>query len=45
MKAYIAKDRIMLVGKAWEVRQKLKEYSKQYATVQAWIHGERQKFN
>ncbi|MBO9129796.1 Z-ring formation inhibitor MciZ [Bacillus sp. 165] len=44
MKIYIAKDRIRLVGKAWEVRRQLKEYSKQYETVQDWIRGERRKF-
>ncbi|MFX3623883.1 MAG: Z-ring formation inhibitor MciZ [Ectobacillus sp.] len=33
MKMYILPNRILLVGKAWEIRHKLKEYARHYATV------------
>ncbi len=29
---------ITLTGKSWEIRQKLKEYSKQFETVEQWIN-------
>ncbi|WP_173108183.1 Z-ring formation inhibitor MciZ [Bacillus sp. KH172YL63] len=35
------KDRIILVGKAWEIREKLKQYSRTYATVKEWIEATR----
>lgn len=38
MKIYLFEDRIMLVGKAWEIRNKLKEYSKHYTSVSEWLH-------
>lgn len=37
MKVYLLENRIMLVGKAWEIRNKLKEYSKRYTTVSEWL--------
>ncbi|MBO1578984.1 MULTISPECIES: Z-ring formation inhibitor MciZ [Bacillus] len=37
MKVYILPNRITLVGKAWQIRNKLKQYGKEYATVQDWI--------
>ncbi|MEB9787236.1 Z-ring formation inhibitor MciZ [Bacillus cereus] len=37
MKVYILPNRVTLVGKAWQIRHKLKQYSKEYATVQEWI--------
>lgn len=37
MKVYILPNRVTLVGKAWQIRQKLKQYSKEYTTVQEWI--------
>ncbi|MBE4910377.1 Z-ring formation inhibitor MciZ [Bacillus luteolus] len=39
MKIYITHNGITLVGKAWEIRAKLKEYSKQFDTVQEWIQS------
>lgn len=40
MKIVIGKNRITLVGKAWEIREKLKEYGRSFQTVQQWIdHG------
>ncbi|MEH7388224.1 Z-ring formation inhibitor MciZ [Bacillus sp. JJ1521] len=38
MKIVIGENRIALVGKAWEIRAKLKEYSRSYQTVQEWIN-------
>ncbi|WP_077618683.1 Z-ring formation inhibitor MciZ [Bacillus sinesaloumensis] len=38
MKIVIGEDRVALVGKAWEIRAKLKEYSRIYQTVQEWIN-------
>ncbi|MFD1777237.1 Z-ring formation inhibitor MciZ [Fredinandcohnia salidurans] len=37
MKIVIGENRVALVGKAWEIREKLKEYSRSYRTVQEWI--------
>ncbi|MBJ8080012.1 MULTISPECIES: Z-ring formation inhibitor MciZ [Bacillus cereus group] len=37
MKVYILPNRVTLVGKAWQIRHKLKQYSKEYTTVQEWI--------
>ncbi|KZZ86150.1 MULTISPECIES: Z-ring formation inhibitor MciZ [Bacillaceae] len=37
MKIYKLEKGIILVGKAWEIRMKLKEYSKQFTTVKEWI--------
>ncbi|OAT84102.1 PadR family transcriptional regulator [Bacillus sp. MKU004] len=36
MQVIVEKDRIILAGKAWEVRAKLKEYSRKYETVKEW---------
>ncbi|MEH7236944.1 Z-ring formation inhibitor MciZ [Bacillus sp. JJ1562] len=38
MKIVIGENRVTLVGKAWEIRVKLKEYSRSYQTVQEWIN-------
>ncbi|MEK5441964.1 Z-ring formation inhibitor MciZ [Fredinandcohnia sp. FSL W7-1320] len=38
MKIVIGENRVALVGKAWEIRAKLKEYSRSYRTVQEWIN-------
>ncbi|PFA63948.1 Z-ring formation inhibitor MciZ [Bacillus sp. AFS015802] len=35
------KDRIILVGKAWEIKAKLKQYGQTYATVKEWIEANR----
>jgi hypothetical protein len=36
MKIYLLEKGIVLVGKAWEVREKLKEYSRKYETIEQW---------
>lgn len=36
MKIYVHDKGIVLVGKGWEVLQKLKEYSKYYSFVSEW---------
>ncbi|MDQ0231869.1 Z-ring formation inhibitor MciZ [Metabacillus malikii] len=41
MKIYRVENGIILVGKAWEVRAKLKEYSKYYGTVQEWLEDKK----
>ncbi|PMC39499.1 Z-ring formation inhibitor MciZ [Bacillus sp. UMB0899] len=40
MKIYRLDKGIILVGKAWEIRTKLKEYSRMYETVNEWINDE-----
>ncbi|MBD8070342.1 Z-ring formation inhibitor MciZ [Bacillus sp. PS06] len=37
MKIYVMEKGLTMVGKSWEIRQKLKEYSKQFDTVEQWI--------
>jgi hypothetical protein len=37
MKIYRLDKEIILVGKAWEICAKLKEYSRLYGTVNEWI--------
>ncbi|WP_341356563.1 Z-ring formation inhibitor MciZ [Rossellomorea sp. y25] len=41
MKVIAEKDRIILVGKAWEIREKLKQYNQIYSTVKEWIEANR----
>ncbi|MFS0822863.1 Z-ring formation inhibitor MciZ [Bacillus sp. 1P02SD] len=41
MKIVIGENRVALVGKAWEIRAKLKEYSRSFQTVQEWINQEK----
>ena len=43
MKVYILPNRVTLVGKAWQIRHKLKQYSKEYTTVQEWITATKSK--
>jgi hypothetical protein len=43
MKVYVHEKGIILVGKGWEVIQKLKEYNKDYLTVSEWIDQVKQK--
>ncbi|CAM4041294.1 Z-ring formation inhibitor MciZ [Bacillus manliponensis] len=43
MKVYILPNRVTLVGKAWEIRQTLKRYDKQYKTVHDWIVDKKKK--
>lgn len=37
MKVYVLNNRLVMHGKAWEIKQKLKEYSKEYILVKDWI--------
>jgi len=37
MKVYVHEKGIILVGKGWEIVQKLKEYNKEYSTVAQWL--------
>ncbi|MBL4954060.1 Z-ring formation inhibitor MciZ [Neobacillus sp. YIM B02564] len=37
MKLYVHEKGIILVGKGWEVLQKLKEYNREYTTVADWV--------
>ncbi|WML45191.1 Z-ring formation inhibitor MciZ [Neobacillus sp. PS3-40] len=39
MKIYVHEKGIILVGKGWEVIQKLKEYNKYYSSVSEWIQN------
>ena len=43
MKIYTHEQGITLVGKAWEILQKLKEYNKEYALVNEWVRDISQK--
>ncbi|MCA1030614.1 Z-ring formation inhibitor MciZ [Bacillus timonensis] len=46
MKVYLVPKGIILVGKAWEVREKLKAYSKQHSTLKQLIeHQEKSERN
>ncbi|MEH6906651.1 MULTISPECIES: Z-ring formation inhibitor MciZ [Neobacillus] len=38
MKVYVHEKGIILVGKGWEVLQKLKEYNKDHLTVSEWVN-------
>lgn len=37
MKIYVHDNGITLAGKAWEIKQKLKEYGKEHEFVKDWI--------
>jgi hypothetical protein len=37
MKVYVHEKGIILVGKGWEIIQKLKEYNRDYSTVAEWV--------
>jgi hypothetical protein len=37
MKVYVHIKGIIMVGKAWEIKQKLLEYQRQFETVKEWI--------
>jgi hypothetical protein len=43
MKVYVHDKGIILVGKGWEILQKLKEYNKDYLTVSEWVDKVNQK--
>lgn len=36
MKIYVTNKGITLVGKAWEITNKLKQYRKQFQTIREW---------
>ncbi|WP_210609728.1 Z-ring formation inhibitor MciZ [Priestia flexa] len=37
MKVYVEGKQVILVGKAWEIRQKLKEYGAHFQYVHEWV--------
>lgn len=37
MKVYVEGKQVILVGKAWEIRQKLKEYGMHFQYVHEWV--------
>lgn len=39
MKVVVHEKGIILVGKRWEILQKLKEYNKEYVLVSDWIQN------
>lgn len=41
MKIHVHEKGILIVGKAWEVREKLKEYSKNYYLLKDWIYSKK----
>jgi hypothetical protein len=43
MKVYVHENGIILVGKGWEILQKLKAYNRDYVTVCEWIQNVTQK--
>jgi hypothetical protein len=38
MKVFVHEKGVTLVGKAWEIRQKLTEYQKKFEKVEDWVH-------
>ncbi|MGE8077964.1 Z-ring formation inhibitor MciZ [Peribacillus loiseleuriae] len=38
MKLYVLEKEIVLTGKSWEIKQKLKEFQVKYEFVSDWIH-------
>ncbi len=43
MKVCVHEKGIVLVGKGWEIIQKLKEYNKDYVTISEWVQKAAQK--
>ncbi|MGG1675061.1 Z-ring formation inhibitor MciZ [Neobacillus sp. NRS-1170] len=43
MKVVVHEKGIILVGKSWEILQKLKEYNKDYTFVSEWVKNITQK--
>jgi hypothetical protein len=41
MKIHLHDQGVYMVGKAWEIRKKLQEYSQCYETVAEWVADER----
>jgi hypothetical protein len=42
MKVYVHEKGVIMIGKAWEIKQKLLEYNKQFETVKQWIDVSKQ---
>ena len=38
MKVYTGKNKLLLVGKCWEVKQILKQYNSRYEYINQWIN-------
>lgn len=43
MKVFVHEKGVILVGKAWEIRQKLFNYQRQFETVADWVNFSKQK--
>ncbi|MFD2445932.1 Z-ring formation inhibitor MciZ [Bacillus sp. CGMCC 1.16607] len=43
MKVYVHEKGVVLVGKAWEIKQKLIEYRHKFVTVKDWVNDTSQK--
>lgn len=43
MKIHLHKKGVIIIGKPWEIREKLKEYRKQYDFLQEWIFAKKKK--
>lgn len=43
MKVYVKNDGITIVGKAWQVRRLLHQYSQQFTTVVEWLNSKETK--
>ncbi|WP_081810680.1 Z-ring formation inhibitor MciZ [Bacillus sp. UNC438CL73TsuS30] len=43
MKVYVHEKGVLLVGKGWEVLQKLKEYNTEFVYVSDWVKDVSQK--
>jgi hypothetical protein len=41
LKIYRLEKGIVLVGKAWEIRAKLREYNRSFRTVKDWLQDEK----
>jgi hypothetical protein len=37
MKVYVREKGVIMVGKAWEIKQKLMEYGREFTTVKEWV--------
>jgi hypothetical protein len=37
MKLYVHEKGVVMVGKAWEIKQKLMEYRRQFELVKDWV--------
>ncbi|GAA0346809.1 hypothetical protein GCM10008967_41510 [Bacillus carboniphilus] len=39
MKCYVHEKGAIFVGKAWQVRQMIRQYQKQYKTLHEWVEA------